>query len=231
MKVDSFIRLLLGHNISLVKKLPPLAGFNSTAAAVTEFFKFPCKFNSTTGKCTVSESQRCCCHSCADNIGYFDDKWPANLIVLSSYAKYFDSKNGFWRKGHGCMLPRHMRSITCAYYVCVKMQTEFKRINTPEMYRIWLAVCDYSSIDYLYGGPLNWPQYGGEPEKSIKALEDAIFRFQIDHKIDWCTVENKWLKLEKIVKDKSGYATGHYVGGGYINYGRKIPRKPRRTHD
>ena len=37
---------------------------------------------------------------------------------LKYYARKFSVRTGFWRKGKGCNLPHHMRSVTCITHNC-----------------------------------------------------------------------------------------------------------------
>lgn len=60
-------------------------------------------------------STMCCCEKCANMVGYFKQIAP-NMV--SFLASFFDERNGFWRKGTGCVLPAGYRSEICVRYRC-----------------------------------------------------------------------------------------------------------------
>jgi hypothetical protein len=63
------------------------------------------------------EVTMCCCGDCRIRFGYLD------LILkedVAMYARHFNEKTGFWRKGKGCILKPSMRSRTCIFYSCLK---------------------------------------------------------------------------------------------------------------
>jgi len=91
----------------------------------TSNIDFGCKFDSK-GYCNSEVTfygnkmdQMCCCKNCSITIGYLDV--INSNEDLKYYAKLFNDKTGFWRKGKGCILDRSMRSITCIVYTCKDM--------------------------------------------------------------------------------------------------------------
>jgi hypothetical protein len=80
---------------------------------------FGCKFDKN-GKCNAKNTsykneRMCCCTDCAFKIGYLNLIYEKDVYY---YTKKYNKKTGFWRKGKGCILDRHMRSNTCVTYVC-----------------------------------------------------------------------------------------------------------------
>jgi hypothetical protein len=67
------------------------------------------------GSCKNHSTNRCCCYDCKNNIGYIHIMFENQIPY---YAKKFNGKTGFWRKGKGCILPHHLRSITCLTHHC-----------------------------------------------------------------------------------------------------------------
>ena len=57
----------------------------------------------------------CCCAYCDRNIGYLRYIFEEDV---ETYAKLYNKDTGFWRENSGCVLPRELRSVTCATYVC-----------------------------------------------------------------------------------------------------------------
>jgi hypothetical protein len=97
------------------------------AALATEKIDFKCGF--VNGRCIRARDKKashlvkcgCCCSNCADHLGYLDIiGWHEGVRIkyLREYERLFDSKNGFFVKGRGCSLPRHMRSSTCLTFSC-----------------------------------------------------------------------------------------------------------------
>jgi hypothetical protein len=63
-------------------------------------------------------AKMCCCASCYSALGYLTSAPPISEIDLPTYERLFKRKIGFWRRGKGCSLPRHLRSVTCVFYTC-----------------------------------------------------------------------------------------------------------------
>lgn len=89
---------------------------------LTEYIKFPCNFNNKgicnsieTKKTLWPRSQKCCCNKCEINYGHFRLIFKKDIPY---YAKNWNTKTGFWRKGKGCILDRDKRSIICLTYFC-----------------------------------------------------------------------------------------------------------------
>jgi hypothetical protein len=81
-----------------------------------KYVRFDCQFNRKTGGCKENPlSRKCCCYSCMDNVGYLQLMAQENIPF---YARHFSPKTGFWRESKGCILPHHMRSITCLTHNC-----------------------------------------------------------------------------------------------------------------
>ena len=57
-----------------------------------------------------------CCRGCAANRGYF--RLKPHQELPEEYKSYWDDKDGFFREGTGCSLPKEMRSTRCLVYVC-----------------------------------------------------------------------------------------------------------------
>ena len=87
----------------------------------TEKIIFPCDFDER-GACREHRHSefnevKCCCGGCSLSFGYFR-VLPNNSYIAPRLLRKFDEKKGFWRKGKGCILPRHLRSHTCLGHVC-----------------------------------------------------------------------------------------------------------------
>lgn len=87
---------------------------------LTDSIDFKCNFNEN-GQCRenrvdwASGHPACCCKDCARSTGYLDIMFENEI---DEYAKSFNAKTGFWRKGKGCILPRKKRSPTCVTFTC-----------------------------------------------------------------------------------------------------------------
>lgn len=58
---------------------------------------------------------KCCCTGCAGALGYLK---VISRSDLKDIASMYDKRDGFWRKGKGCILPRQMRSPICLTFAC-----------------------------------------------------------------------------------------------------------------
>ena len=121
MKTEEFRkRIEKRHNIFII---PYVKGWEydermeiiKSLKMISEDIEFPCEFNER--GCQVHDTEVCCCQGCHETIGWFD-YIPEKDFPL--YAKKFSdkNKNGFWRKGKGCVLPRELRSTTCVSFLC-----------------------------------------------------------------------------------------------------------------
>jgi hypothetical protein len=86
---------------------------------LTGRIEFGCKFDKN-GRCNGKKTiynleKQCCCADCAVKMGYLQIIHEKDALY---YAKKFNKKTGFWRKGKGCIIDRHMRSNTCIAFVC-----------------------------------------------------------------------------------------------------------------
>lgn len=77
---------------------------------------FECNIDKQTGGCKETPlAKKCCCHDCVNNIGYIHLMFEKDITY---YSRLFSSKTGFWRKGKGCILPHHRRSVICLTHHC-----------------------------------------------------------------------------------------------------------------
>lgn len=65
-----------------------------------------------------SRTAMCCCESCRRTVGYLN-QIPKDVDTIKMYARNFNDRTGFWRKGKGCVLPREYRSRICVKYICL----------------------------------------------------------------------------------------------------------------
>lgn len=101
---------------------------------LTNDIEFGCNFKD--GLCRMESRNSCkdimcCCSGCKSSFGYLDNIFAEDIPY---YAKKYDKKTGFWRKGKGCILDRDKRSETCLSYNCsnnrnVRMQLYFIKQN------------------------------------------------------------------------------------------------------
>jgi hypothetical protein len=81
-----------------------------------KYIDFQCRINPEDGGCKETpSSKKCCCHDCLMNVGYFRIMFEHDVAY---YSRRFSVKTGFWRKGKGCILPHHKRSIICLTHNC-----------------------------------------------------------------------------------------------------------------
>jgi hypothetical protein len=78
--------------------------------------------------------EMCCCGGCRGAFGYLHH-FP--IEGLTTIARCFHYKTGFWREGKGCVLPRKYRSYTCLNYACGGHKSEtvqflFKALKMSE---------------------------------------------------------------------------------------------------
>ena len=102
-------------------------------ANLTAKINFRCYFEN--GKCVANRTEMCCCSTCNSSVGHFntvffkpfDNKQFIEEEMLY-YAKKYRISTGFWRKGEGCILPRHKRSSTCLTYHCSNQLTNEEKL-------------------------------------------------------------------------------------------------------
>lgn len=70
-------------------------------------------------------SGKCCCNKCYDKIGYYDELSLEDAELLAPFYKE-SKKHGFWRPGKGCVIPRHLRSVTCITYTCSFIKVSYR---------------------------------------------------------------------------------------------------------
>lgn len=91
----------------LLEKYQSLKGFLKNV-------DFECNIQAN-GSCKNYNGGRCCCFNCKDNLGFIHIMFEHQIPY---YARHFNYKSGFWREGKGCILPHHMRSVTCLTQHC-----------------------------------------------------------------------------------------------------------------
>lgn len=149
METKEFVYYLFKEGKQFIKH-DPHSEFRPSIAILSSLLTFACDFNGN--KCAGGRRPpMCCCSGCKDFNGHFGSRWPNNLETLEPYAKYFNKNTGFWRKDKGCALPRHMRSLTCAFHVCNITKAEFDKRNDKDLRDLWSAVSSYTGCDCRYG--------------------------------------------------------------------------------
>ena len=181
MDTKDFVHLLLLQGRELLKN-PSHTQFRPNIAALSGLFDFPCNFDGETcaGK-SANKDKRCCCSNCSYTMGHFSKRWPNSLDTLSIYAEKFDSDDGFWRKDKGCVLPRHQMSLTCAFYICSKIQREFDKRNEEDIKELRFAVDRYASRGYQYGGRDG--SYHKEILEIESKLDEVVEKFMWNRKL------------------------------------------------
>ena len=162
MKTKDFLYLCVKKGIFIKAYTDTVQRLN-TYKAVAKNFDYGCDFkdgicktykNSETYK-NLNEPNKCCCHSCADHIGYLKtirvvtfqslrSISSQSLKSVSKYARLYNIKDGFWRPNKGCVLPYTMRSIKCVTYFCDHVR--LKSLNGQE---IWKFLMLLSNFNYL----------------------------------------------------------------------------------
>lgn len=112
-------------------------------AELTNHINFDCQFDDAgickTRRFGASESvcRQGCCSSCGKAGGYLS-ALPRQTKTMSLIAACFDKKDGFWREGVGCTLPRKFRSAVCLAANCKVQLThaECLLIDTLKGYTI-----------------------------------------------------------------------------------------------
>lgn len=225
-----FVYRLLENNKQLVKS-DPQPQFQPKIAVLSSLLDFPCNFRPSAGpksaRCDGSRrSPKCCCKCCAERIGHFGEIWPSNLAKLGKYAKKFTKINGFWRAGKGCILPRHMRSLVCAFFMCGQIQKEFNERNDSDLIELRAAVAQYNSRDYLYGGR------HGPYAKRIKEIEDdlntVVEKVKRNRKLYYDPFKEK---LISIVERKVTERHGNKQLDLTLEDGRKVTLETINTHE
>lgn len=209
MNTKDFVYYLVKHGRQLVKHNPH-SEFRPGAAILSSLMEFPCNFKD--GKCAGRKrSPRCCCINCASCVGHFGNTWPYSLDVLAKYASEFDRENGFWRRGKGCILPRHMRSLTCAYYICEDIRPAFNKSNDKDLQDLRLTVAEYTGCHYRYGGRNG--TYHKEILKTETNLNKAVANIMLERKLYYDMFNHKLINVVKREKDEAtGWTTLHLEG-------------------
>ena len=89
-----------------------------TLAKQTEYIDYDCRIGDEF--CRYTEiGDKGCCAECACTFGHWRKEAGAlDEGSLKTLAEYYDSVDGFWREGTGCLIPRALRSPTCLYTIC-----------------------------------------------------------------------------------------------------------------
>lgn len=75
-----------------------------------------------------------CCSGCSYEVGYLRSL-PNNIIELQQIAELFNKRDGFWRPGKGCTLPRKYRSNTCLFHMCRRHLSKSREGDPLELLR------------------------------------------------------------------------------------------------
>ncbi len=147
MKTDEFIRLCVRKGINITNTTTKgwsIYGWQELAE-LTANVDFGCDFKE--GKCRnngqgyLHRDGGGCCGGCASTIGYLDDI-PCCWQTLIKMARLYNKRQGFWRKGKGCVLPHRVRSSTCLGYVCHRpdqyedIEVRQRRLLSPPAYKL-----------------------------------------------------------------------------------------------
>jgi len=118
-------------NMRILNEFRQLKGF-------IQYIDFDCQINPKGGCKETPVSLQCCCHACYDSAGYFRRMIDTDI---TKYARHFNGKTGFWRKGKGCILHHRMRSVTCLTHHC---NNSYDRHNyKKEDFRIGISTIKY----------------------------------------------------------------------------------------
>lgn len=227
MDTKDFIYYLLERDRQLVKGYPH-SQFRPDVAVLTGLFEFACDFKN--GKCAGKrDTVKCCCSNCASSIGHFGDQWPNNTEALEQLAGYFNPETGFWRVGKGCILPRHRRSLTCAFYVCEKIRLEFDRQNDKEIQNLRLVAGEYTSCHYRNGSRDG--QYKRDYILAENDLNLTADKFMWDRKLYYDPLGEVLRKVDHQEINDKGWVTRKIEGReGHVgfNKGKKWVRYMRK---
>ena len=218
MGVKEFIYYLLEHGRQLIKHSPH-SQFRPGVAILSSLFNFPCDFKD--GKCAnKSRSIRCCCTNCAHCLGHFEGYWPCDTHLLADYARRFTSKNGFWRPGKGCILPRHMRSLTCAFYICSNIKKEFEKRNNDDILNLRQVIGHYTDSSYRYGSGRDG-QYAKDIIKTERDLDKTVADFLWKRNLFYDSPHKKLVGITKKKRGSGGWIELTLEGGWEISCSRK----------
>ena len=81
------------------------------------------------------DTKKRCCKECESHFGYFG-KFEIISTSPKYYIKRFDEKDGFWRSGIGCILPRKKRSYICLKYCCRDLDKKNERKLCKFFYKL-----------------------------------------------------------------------------------------------
>lgn len=124
MDTAEFIQMYITENSVKIRRITKLYSgwpkpFYERLAERTAHVDYACRFDGDSCFRYKSDSPdrkaKCCCSSCAQKIGYYENVDYEDLCAL---ARLYDKELGFWRPGTGCIIPRRKRSSTCLVYHC-----------------------------------------------------------------------------------------------------------------
>lgn len=160
-KKDKFVRMLIRRdsNFSVISFLGKKNSAHSiylnilALKRMSKYLPFPCKFDEN-GYCQSSQidNSMCCCKDCANTMGYLSFVPEQDLWT---YAKLYNDKTGYWRKGKGCSLPRELRSKTCLTYYC---DTFYESKETPFGKELWAYDRAIGAMEKEYRKQINYYQ-------------------------------------------------------------------------
>lgn len=215
MNIKDFVHHLLYEGCQLLNH-PKHSGFRPSVAILSSLFDFACNFGGD--KCAGKRIEECCCKSCAYSLGHFNRCWPNDLETLSTYAKEFDKDTGFWRKDKGCALPRHLRSLTCSFYVCMETREEFNKRNDEDLKELRSSVSRYASCDYQYGSRDG--QYRKEVLRTETELDKIVEELMWNRKLHYDPFKKKLLRVVKTDIGKHDYVVQHLEDGREVSFYR-----------
>ena len=163
---DGYRRIYVFDNISPINHpigLGIVWSYEKTVKSlksITSRFNFGCDFedglcikirnriNETRNLLLAAQSQklmtkgekRCCCSNCGACIGFLRIIFKSDI---DTYADNFSRKNGFWKDGVGCSLPRKLRSSICLIHRCAYLVDICTIRNTAidnELYALGKAI-------------------------------------------------------------------------------------------
>jgi hypothetical protein len=117
-------------------------------------------------------SSKCCCGSCANTIGYLQH---FSFNEIKTYAKLFNEKDGFWRAGTGCILPRGLRSQTCVRHHCFRYNENDEPIRFSRRDEIILYMVDH--LGDAFTNYIEWRNlFGNHPDIFLAFIDEWVKR-------------------------------------------------------
>lgn len=217
MDIKDFVYHLLYEGCQLLNH-PRHSEFRPSVAILSSLFDFACNFGGD--KCAGKRIEECCCKSCAYSLGHLGKRWPNDLEILVIYAKGFDKDTGFWRKNTGCILPRHLRSLTCSFYVCMGTREEFTKRNDESLEELRFSVGRYTSCDYYYGS--RGGQYHKEVLKTEVELDKIVEELMWNRQLYYDSFKGKLIRVVKTDVDKRDYIVQHLEDGREVGFYKKL---------